>query len=127
MKFHLQSPTANVVTGTGPGWVRVGATEYRSNLILLPDAVIEGFAPEGFAALNESDFAALLTHAPEMVLLGTGDRQRFPHPHLLQALSAAQVGVEVMDTRAACRTFNILIAEDRRVAAALIVARKASD
>ena len=121
MKFHLQTPTANVVTGTGPGWVRVGATEYRENLVLLPDAVVTGWARGGFAALDEADFAALLDRAPEMVLLGTGARQLFPHPRLLAPLSAAHVGVEVMDTRAACRTFNILVAEDRRVAAALIV------
>ena len=121
MKFHLQAPTSNVVTGSGPGWVRVGQTEYRSNVILLPDAVVEGWAPDGFAALTEPDFAALLAHTPETVLLGTGARQQFPHPRLLHALSAARVGVEVMDTRAACRTFNILVAEDRRVAAALIV------
>ena len=121
MKFHLQAPTVNVVTATGPGWVRVGQAEHRANVVLLPDAVIEGWAPNGFDALGEADFAALLAHEPEMVLLGTGDRQRFPHPRLLQSLSAAHVGVEVMDTRAACRTFNILVAEDRRVAAALVV------
>ena len=122
MKFHLQTSTSNVVTGMGPGWIRVGQTEYKGNLVLLPDAVIEGFAPDGFAALTESDFAALLGYAPEMVLLGTGERQQFPHPRLLRALAAARIGVEVMDTRAACRTFNILVAEDRRVAAALIIA-----
>jgi uncharacterized protein len=121
MKFHLQAPSANVVTASGPGWVRVGTTEYRSNIVLLPDAVVEGWAPNGFAALTEAEFAALLAYTPETVLLGTGAQQRFPHPRLLQALSAARVGVEVMDTRAACRTFNILVAEDRRVAAALIV------
>jgi len=121
MKFHLQRPTANVVTGTGPGWIRVGDTEYRENVVVLPDAVVPGWAPDGFAALGEPDFAALLSYEPEMVLLGTGPKQQFPHPRLLQSLSAARVGVEVMDTRAACRTFNILAAEDRRVAAALIV------
>jgi uncharacterized protein len=121
VKFHLQAPATNVVTGTGAGWVRVGQTEYRGNLVLLPDAVIEGWAPQGFAALTEEDFAGLLAHDPETVLLGTGERQQFPHPRLLQSLAAARVGVEVMDTRAACRTFNILVAEDRRVAAALVV------
>lgn len=121
MKFHLQAPTLNVVTGTGQGWVRVGATEYRDNVVLLPDSVVPGWAPQGLDALTESDFASLLAHAPEMVLLGTGERQRFFHPRLTQALAAARIGVEVMDTRAACRTFNILVAEDRRVAAALIV------
>lgn len=121
MKFHLQAPTLNVVTGTGPGWVRVGATEYRDNLVLLPDAVAPDWAPRGLAGLDEADFAALLAYAPEMVIVGTGDRQRFLHPRLTQALAAARVGVDMMDTRAACRTFNILVAEDRRVAAAIIV------
>jgi uncharacterized protein len=121
MKFHLQAPGANVVTGTGDGWVRVGATEYRENVLLLPDAVVTGWAPAGFDALTEDDYAALLEYAPEMVLLGTGATQRFAHPRLLRALAAARVGVDAMDTRAACRTFNILVAEDRRVAAALIV------
>ncbi len=122
MKLHLQSPAANIVTGSGPGWVRVGQTEYRSNILLLPDAVVDGWAPQGLAALQESDFAALLQYSPEMVLLGTGARQQFVHPRLLQALTHARIGVETMDTRAACRTFNILVAEDRRVAAALVVA-----
>lgn len=122
MKLHLQAPAANIVTGSGPGWVRVGQTEYRSNILLLPDAVVAGWAPQGLAALQGADFAALLQYAPEMVLLGTGARQQFVHPRLLQALTAARIGVEAMDTRAACRTFNILVAEDRRVAAALVVA-----
>jgi uncharacterized protein len=121
VKFHLQTPTANVVTGTGPGWVRIGQVEYTGNVVLLPDAVVPDWAPNGFDALCEADFASLLAYRPEIVLLGTGATQRFAHPRLLQSLAAARVGVEVMDTRAACRTFNILVAEDRRVAAALIV------
>ena len=121
MKFHLQTPTANVIKALGADWVRIGETDFRRNLVVTPDAVAIGWAPAGFAALTEADFAGLLQHRPELVLLGTGAAQRFPHPRLLRALSEARVGVEVMDTRAACRTFNILIAEDRRVVAALIV------
>ena len=121
MKFHLQAPGANVVTGMGPGWVRVGTIEYRKSSVLLPESVITGWAPQGFDALREADYASLLTHVPEMVLLGTGATQRFPHPRLTAPLASARIGIEVMDTRAACRTFNILVAEDRRVAAALIV------
>jgi uncharacterized protein len=119
MKFHLQTPTTNIVTGCGDGWVRVGASEYRENLVLLPDEVITGWAASGFDALTEDDLAGLLASRPEIVLLGTGAIQRFPHPRLLAPLTAARVGVEVMDTRAACRTFNILVGEGRRVAAAL--------
>ena len=78
MKFHLQAPPPNVVTGSGPGWVRVGQTEYRGNIVLLPDAVVEGWAPSGFAALTEADFAALLAHRPETVLLGTGAQPAVP-------------------------------------------------
>ena len=120
MKFHLQAPASNVVTACGPGWVRVGADEYRENVVLSPDRVTTGFAPSGFDALSEADFQRLLETSPEIVLLGTGARQRFPHPRLLAPLNAARVGVEVMDTPAACRTYNILVAEGRRVAAALM-------
>jgi uncharacterized protein len=121
MKFHLQAPAANVVTGSGPGWVRVGTREYRENVVLTPDTVAPGFAPEGFEALAEADFERLLDTSPEIVLLGTGATQRFPHPRLTAPLHRAQVGVEVMDTPAACRTYNILVAEGRSVTAALIV------
>ena len=122
MKFHLQAPAANVVTGSGPGWIRVGTSEIREGVVLLPDDIVRGWAPLGVEALAEKDYAALLLHRPEIVLLGTGAAQRFPHPRLLASLTAARVGVEVMDTRAACRTFNILVAEGRRVAAALVMA-----
>ena len=121
MQFHLQAPEGVVVTGTGAGWIRVGTEEIRANVILTPDAVIAGFAAAGFDALGEADFAALLQYRPEVVLLGTGPVQRFPHPRLTRALPEARVGFEVMDTRAACRTFNILTAEGRRVVAALVV------
>src|SRR5919198_1157922 len=115
MKFHLQTSTANVVTGCGAGWVRVGAEEYRENVVLTPDSVSRGFAPQGFDALTEDDFARLLENSPEIVLLGTGAAQRFPHPALTAPLHRANVGLEVMDTRAACRTYNILVAEGRTV------------
>lgn len=121
MKFHLSTFAGLLVTGTGPGWIRIGATEYRENLVLTPDAVHAGWATAGFAGLAESDFEALLEGSPEVVLLGTGRAIHFPHPRLTQALTKAGVGVEVMDTAAACRTYNILAAEGRRVTAALLL------
>lgn len=121
MKFHLQAPTAHVVTGCGDGWVRIGTDEYRDGVVVLPDRIVTGWAPAGFDALAAEDFAGLLASGPEIVLLGTGNRHRFPHPRLIAPLLAARVGVEAMDTRAACRTFNILIAEGRRVVAALAI------
>lgn len=121
MKFHLSTHSGRVVTGVGPGWIRVEGTEYRENLILTPEEVIPGWAPGGFDALAREDFAALLEKEPELVLLGTGARVRFPHPKLTADLARAHVGIDAMDTAAACRTFNILAAEGRRVVAALLI------
>jgi uncharacterized protein len=121
MKFHLSAGEGNVITGVGPGWVRVGIREYRENVAMNAQTITPGWTRAGFDDLTEDDFAALLALNPDIVLLGTGSTLRFPHPRLTRALTDAHVGVEVMDTAAACRTFNILAAEGRRVAAALIV------
>ena len=121
MKFHLDAPTGHIVTGCGPGWVRVGADEYRENIVVTAQHVAPGFAPSGFDALQARDLAALLANSPEIVLLGTGATQRFLRPAVTAPLHDANVGLEVMDTRAACRTYNILVAEGRAVTAALIV------
>ena len=121
MKFHLSTAKGNIVTGLGPGWVRIGSTEHRDNLVLTPEAVVPGFAPSGFDGLTEGQFAELCAYKPEVVLLGTGASIRFPHPSLIRALTDAGVGIEVMDTAAACRTYNILAAEGRAVVAALLV------
>ena len=123
MKFHLSPTSANVVTGFGAGWVRIGADEYRASLIVTPDSVLTPWACAGFDALTEDDFARLLESKPEVVILGTGGAIRFPHPSLSRSLAQAQVGLEVMDTAAACRTYNILAAEGRRVAAGLLIDR----
>ena len=121
MKFHLSTASGHLVTGTGDGWVRIGPTEYRANLVLTPTEVRTGWAQGGFDGLAQADFEALLEGEPELVVLGTGPTLRFPHPRITQALMRAGVGLEVMDTAAACRTYNILAAEGRRVTAALLV------
>jgi uncharacterized protein len=121
MKFHLSAGDGNVITGSGPGWVRIGVREYRENLVLTAETIATGWANGGFEALTEPDFAGLLRFEPDLVVFGTGATQRFPHPRLTRALTDARIGLEVMATPAACRTFNILAAEGRRVAAALIL------
>jgi uncharacterized protein len=123
VKFHLNVATGNVFTGHGDGYVRIGETDYRDNLLVTPDRLIEGWAPGGFDALSESDFAALTALQPEVALFGSGATMRFPHPRLTRALAEAGIGLEVMDTPAACRTYNILAAEGRRVAAAILIGR----
>jgi len=110
-----------MVTGTGPGWIRVGTTVYQESMVLTPTEVKTGWGSAGFAGLTPADFEGLLATDPEVVLLGTGRSLRFPHPRLSQALARAGVGLEVMDTAAACRTYNILAAEGRRVTAALLL------
>jgi uncharacterized protein len=122
VKFHLSTSAGNVVTGLGPGWVRIDATEYRESLVLTRETIATGWAPAGFEGLEEGDFARLVDDKPEIVLFGTGARIRFPRPGLTRSLVDARIGLEVMDTPAACRTFNILAAEGRRVTAALLLA-----
>jgi len=121
MKFHLTTGEGNVFTGHGAGFVRLGIVEYRENLLVTAERVVTGWAPGGFDQLTDSDFTALAALAPEVALLGTGAALRFPSPRLTRPLVDAGIGLEVMDTPAACRTFNILAAEGRRVAAAILV------
>jgi uncharacterized protein len=122
MKFHLSAAAGNVVTGIGPGWIRIGAVEYRENIVLTPESIATGWAASGFEGLTEDDFAQLLTRKPEVVLLGAGPTIRFPHPRLTRALTDAGVGVEVMDTPAACGGHSTSSQrEGRSVVAALFV------
>jgi uncharacterized protein len=121
MKFHLSRADGNMVSGMGPGWVRVGVDEYRQGFVLTPDAIVQPWGANGFEALQEADFVRIRELDPEIVLLGTGARQRFPHPRLYRVLIDAGIGVEVMDSAAAARTYNIIAAEGRRVAAAFIL------
>lgn len=121
MKLHADPPsTLNTVTAYGPGFIDVNQARQTTHMVLTADRLAP-WEVAGFDALAASHFEALLALTPELVLLGTGARQRFPHPRLTQALSAAGIGVEAMDSAAACRTFNILVAEGRRVAAAVLL------
>ncbi len=121
MKLHLaRSDNQNAFTGYGEGYVLVNAVRYDRSLVVLPDRPVETWDVAGVDTLREEDLEFLAGLGAEIVLVGTGDSLRFLHPRLLQSLARARVGVEVMDNRAACRTYNILMAEGRKVAAALI-------
>jgi len=123
VKLHSSAATAgrNTFTAYGEGWFAINGERRASSLIVFPDRLVE-WPVDGFDALRAEDFATLAEARPEILLLGTGARQRFPHPRLTHALMQARVGLEVMDTAAACRTYNILMTEERHVAAALLVA-----
>ncbi|MGE5338320.1 MAG: Mth938-like domain-containing protein [Gemmatimonadota bacterium] len=121
MKLHADALTSlNTVTAYGPGFVEVNQVRHSGNLILTPDQPVESWSAESFDALRVEDFELILALRPEIVLVGTGSRQRFPHPRLTRPLLDAHVGVEAMDTRAACRTYNILMGEGRRVVAVFL-------
>ena len=122
MKFHLTRPDGrNLFTGYGPGFVVINGVRHQSSILVTADQVLP-WDISGTDALTEEVFVQLAALPVEILLLGTGDALRFPHPRLSQPLHEAGIGLEVMDTAAACRTFNVLLAEDRRVAAALVVA-----
>jgi uncharacterized protein len=121
LKLHADAPTSlNTVTAYGAGFIEVNKTRHHGHLLLLPDAPAQPWPANSFEALRPEDFDALLAFRPEIVLLGTGQRQRFPHPRLTASLAGAGIGVEVMNTGAACRTYNILVSEGRRVLAAFL-------
>lgn len=123
MKLHLSAPEGqNAFTGYGPGYVSVNGKRFARSLIVLPDRIVADWSAETFDALLPEHLASLVEIAPEIVLLGTGAQLRFPRPEITRALVDAHIGVEVMDVQAACRTYNILAAEARRVAAALLLA-----
>lgn len=122
MKLQL-SNTANqkIFTGHGDGYVMVSGERYERPIIVTPQEVHTDWPPRNFAELEAGHFAQLLDFKPEVVLLGTGPRQQFPHPSLYRQLVEANIGVEIMDTPAACRTYNLLVADDRKVVAAILL------
>ena len=121
MKLHLtRSEGRNLFTGYGDGDVKVNDERHQGSLIVAPDR-LETWEPESFDALAPDHLRALLGFNPEIVILGTGERLRFPPSQLARILAEAAVGFEVMDTKAACRTYNILMGEGRRVVAAIFV------
>jgi uncharacterized protein len=122
LKLHLDAGGgANQFTGYGDGYVSVNGTRYAASLVVLPRELVPDWPPARFEQLAAAHFEALATREIEIVLLGTGARLRFPHPEVTRPLIDARIGCEVMDVPAACRTYNILMAEGRKVAAALIL------
>lgn len=122
MKLHpSQASSRNTFTAYGSNYVSVNGVRFETSLIVLPGHIVENWGVSDVQAMASADVAALIDLNPELVLLGTGKVLRFPHASILGALAAARIGMEVMDTQAACRTYNILSEEGRNVAAALIV------
>jgi uncharacterized protein len=121
MKLSLdaQSPL-HLIRSYSADEVRVGEGTFRSSCIVTPDGVIAHWRPASVADLSEADLEPLFAAQPQIVLLGTGAAQRFPDVSIRGAFAKHGIALETMDLGAACRTFNILVQEERRVCAALL-------
>ena len=107
-------------TANGADYVMVNGERFDTSIVVCANAVRSDWRVSGFDTLDEADFAYFIDLKPDVLLFGTGAQQRFPHPRLYRALTDAGVAVEFMTTPAACRTYNILVAEGRRVFAAVL-------
>jgi uncharacterized protein len=108
------------IRAVGKDGITIGEDKFTSSLILSPDTVNPDWGVDAFADISAETLQPLLDLDPELVLIGTGAQQHFPTPETLMMFYRAGIGVEIMNTRAACRTFNILVLEERRVVAGLI-------
>jgi len=128
MKLHLDSTAGrNRISGYGDGYVTVNEERLHSSAIVMPRELVRDWPPEAFEQLEAAHLRSLAGRGLEIVLLGTGSSQQFPAPSVVAPLIDGRIGLEVMDTAAACRTFNILVAEERAVAAALLLIGGAGD
>jgi len=122
MRFTQDSSSAtNLIRAYGEGQLRIRDDVYRESVIVSASSVIAVHEVHEVGDLAVFDAARILTLSPDLFLLGTGARQFFPDPTFGHQFLSAGIGIEVMDTAAACRTFNVLVAEQRRVVALLMV------
>jgi len=120
MKLHAEKGSGNYIQSVSTGAVLIGGQSYPVPLIVSAERIVTGWQARPVDELTMADFAQALELDPEVILLGTGGSHRFASNHLVTAVMARGIGFEVMSTAAACRTYNILTAEDRRVVAALL-------
>jgi uncharacterized protein len=122
VKLHLAHfGQQNIFSGYGDGYVMINQIRHEKNMIVFPDQLIEHWPVASVAALSHEHFDEILARKPEIILLGTGAQLRFPDYTLMARILQTRTGFEVMDTQAACRTYNILVEEGRQVAAAIIL------
>ena len=122
MKFQPERPAGvNIVTRVEGARVWIGATAFDHSLLVPWRGEVQRWSAASFETLGAEHFEALLALDPELVIFGSGGRLRFPSPALTRALIERRIGIETMDTGAACRTYNVLAGEGRSVLAALLL------
>jgi len=118
---QIEQSGANLIDAYDQTRIRINGRDYASGLALTAEAVVCDWGPDRIADLDSGHVEALLALQPQVVIIGTGARQQFPDPALYFGLFEHGVGIEIMDTGAACRTYNILVGEGRRVVAGLLL------
>ncbi|MGU9957406.1 MAG: Mth938-like domain-containing protein [Arenicellales bacterium WSBS_2016_MAG_OTU3] len=122
MKFHLHnSASINLIRSITDQEIRIANDTHTNSLVIAPDTLISPWPVASIAELNEGIVAQLLHLKPELVLIGTGKKQRFPDMKMFASLHQQNIGVEVMNSSAACRTYNILAGDGRQVVAGIIL------
>jgi uncharacterized protein len=122
LALQLNTNTSlNLFTGHGEGYVSINHKRHEQSVVVMAGEVRTDWPVTDFAALTAAHFDYFLALKPEVLLLGTGSKQHFAHPSLYRELIQARIGIEFMDTPAACRTYNILVTEDRKVIAAVLL------
>jgi uncharacterized protein len=121
MKFIPDAAQGPTITGYGVDWVAVNGEQHNHSILVSSQGLCRPWGGASFAELQAAHFDELVTLAPELVLFGSGTRIQFPPPQWLVSLFGRRIGVETMDTQAACRTYNFLAGEGRKVVAALLI------
>lgn len=122
MKFSEDNNAENNnITAYGEGFIQIKEKQVNTSVIISATNLIANWSPATFSELNAEHCKMLFNTKPDVVILGTGSRQYFPERNILRLFAQQQIGVEIMDTASACRTFNILLSEDRNVVAGLFM------
>ncbi|MDN5870086.1 MAG: Mth938-like domain-containing protein [Nitrococcus sp.] len=123
MKMILENSAAavNWITNYAPGRVTINGQVIKNSVIVTPDRLLCDWRPGHFEDLERAHMDPIIELGPDVALIGTGERQHFPSRDIMLSLLERNIGLEVMDTHSACRTYNILTHEGRRVVAALII------
>jgi uncharacterized protein len=127
MKLHPDSQSSlNTVTAYSETYIDINAQRFETTVLVQPEGAIEPLALSAFSEMDEPFFNKLAAFEPELVILGTGQKQHFPHPRMTRSLLEQRIGLESMTTAAAVRTYNILMAEGRKVLGAFLIEQRKS-
>jgi uncharacterized protein len=122
MKFTQQTPAdANLIRRYGPDFVVIGELEIRRSCLVTATALVQDWSPRGVEELSVAHLTPIFDRAPEVVVLSTGASQKFPRAALRAEFAARRIGLEIMEVGAACRTYNVLVGEERKVLGAILL------